>query len=653
MSRINKIGKLIFVYFRCFRFIPTFILYGFAVVHFLLLPFILFPQNPKPPEAVDDYAETISGGRVSITVLENDFCEEGHEIEVLFTNGSLYSNTEHTDSTVIYIPIFQFNSIYPDNDVITYRIRDIENGLVSETASIYITIHEIDFNKAKDSLYLNNYNTTFNAYGNYFFDYLGNWRSNFKIPRESRNFTIIRSNLLIGGKAGYYHYLAGEAFLLPYSTDFWPGPYSVSSDYSIQEDSTWNNIWKLNRSEINWHQLHYQDPGYVPVNAIYEWPGNGNTIKGYAEQLAPFTDRNSNGIYEPYLGDTPLIKGNEAVFSIYNDHRTIGMSTASKPLGIEVQQLSYVFDCPDDSTFYNSFFIHYIIINRSANLYTDLFCGMKTIFSIGNEGDDYFGCDTILNCYFGYNDSIDEYFGYTPAYGHYPPAQAICFLNHRMYAFIESADFWGLNGPGPFYNSLKGLWAWGEPMTYGGNGLGGTDTTTYLFPGNPVDSTQWSDFQTNPNSPGVRSGTGSVGPFILAPGDSIEIDIAYVFARDYGGTNLTSVALLKERVERIKWYYENDSTPCGTTWSGNEVHYTQNQHIKIYPNPVSDNLFVQSSGLGFDNSYKIYNLVGQVVQEGVIGNQNVQIHVGHLISGYYIIKISNAKIVIAEKFMKY
>ena len=64
---------------------------------------------------------------------------------------------------------------------------------------------------------------------------------------------------------------------------------------------------------------------------------------------------------------------------------------------------------------------------------------------------------------------------------------------------------------------------------------------------------------------------------------------------------------------------------------------------------------MQLSGLDLVNSYKIYNLVGQIVQvqEGVIDDQKVQIHVGDLTSGYYIIKISNPKIVIAEKFMKY
>ena len=125
------------------------------------------------------------------------------------------------------------------------------------------------------------------------------------------------------------------------------------------------------------------------------------------------------------------------------------------------------------------------------------------------------------------------------------------------------------------------------------------------------------------------------------------------FARDYGGTNFSSVDLMKERIEKIKWYYDNDSTPCGATWSGNEIYHTQNQYVIIYPNPVSDKLIVQSSGLDFVNSYKIYNLVGQIVQEGVIDDQRVQIPVGDLTSGYYIIKISNPKIVIAKKFMKY
>jgi hypothetical protein len=43
------------------------------------------------------------------------------------------------------------------------------------------------------------------------------------------------------------------------------------------------------------------------------WPGNGNIQNGEARFLAPFNDENFNQLYEPWLGETPDIRGDEAV----------------------------------------------------------------------------------------------------------------------------------------------------------------------------------------------------------------------------------------------------------------------------------------------------------------------------------------------------
>jgi hypothetical protein len=149
-------------------------------------------------------------------------------------------------------------------------------------------------------------------------------------------------------------------------------------------------------------------------------------------------------------------------------------------------------------------------------------------------------------------------------------------------------------------------------------------------------------------------GIGSTGPFIMNPGDTLKIDIAYVFARDYNGTNLTSVDLLKERIERIRWYYDNDSTPCGTPWSGLKELKPPENDVSVYPNPCNDFLTIKT-GLTKDNhfsDYTIYNIAGMQIQSGDINSSIHMIDVGNLVPGIYMIRIKGFENVNNIRFIK-
>ncbi|UOU98013.1 fibronectin type III domain-containing protein [Chryseobacterium daecheongense] len=70
--------------------------------------------------------------------------------------------------------------------------------------------------------------------------------------------------------------------------------------------------------------------------------------------------------------------------------------------------------------------------------------------------------------------------------------------------------------------------------------------------------------------------------------------------------------------------------------------------IMIYPNPVSSVLHVKN--ISSKAAYKIYNSVGQLISDGFILNN--QINVSKLISGVYIIDIEDVKGSIQKKFIK-
>ena len=92
-------------------------------------------------------------------------------------------------------------------------------------------------------------------------------------------------------------------------------------------------------SFIDWYQCSITpgctpDPNYIIPNDILTWPGNGHTPCGHNEFIAPFNDEDLDGIYEPLDGETPCIKGDMALFNVYND---LGGYSGSdnKHMGIE------------------------------------------------------------------------------------------------------------------------------------------------------------------------------------------------------------------------------------------------------------------------------------------------------------------------------
>lgn len=75
---------------------------------------------------------------------------------------------------------------------------------------------------------------------------------------------------------------------------------------------------------------------------------------------------------------------------------------------------------------------------------------------------------------------------------------------------------------------------------------------------------------------------------------------------------------------------------------------TDQTEILIYPNPVSSVLYVKN--ISKKAKYKIYNVTGQVVSNGILLNN--QINVSRLINGVYVIDIDDNGNTIQKKFIK-
>jgi len=230
---------------------------------------------------------------------------------------------------------------------------------------------------------------------------------------------------------------------------------------------------------------------------------------------------------------------------------------------VEILGMAYAYNSPDYAL-NHTLFLSYEIRNKTAINYKDFYVGLFTDFDIGYSGDDYIGCDSLLNIAYGYNGKAIDGYGEPWAYGSNPPAQGTMFLNQKMNAFMyfnnNEGNMGDPNVASEYYNYLQGKWKNGAPLTYGGSGYnpGSTNYTKFAYSGDPVMQTGWTEVSES-NDPDDRRGIMSTGPFTLNAGDCINIDIAFPYTRDDAGNNIKNVTFLKQNAQAIKQFYNTQS----------------------------------------------------------------------------------------------
>jgi len=611
---------------------------GFLLFVLFVMMVQLISAQEKPPETGDDYASVMAGDTVTLNVMENDWCMEGHTMKILNVFQGEGGVTTWEDSCITYSSYFYYSGV----DTVRYVLIDEVNGLFSDPGNIAITVD----NAGRKNIDINNIDATFNSFG-YQFCTLPGYTPEFTVPKGSGRKSIFNYSLWLGGKnSDDQLFIAGERYRLS-GEDYFPGP--VSELYLNAQYIDWNIVSKVSREDVDYHRAHWWEPEYEPAENISNWPAHGDVSIGQHYLLAPFFDRDGDGQYNPGNGDSPFLKGDQAIWNVYNDDMDEHSESGGERIGAEIQMMAFAFDCPDDSVFNHTLFLQYNIINRSLRAYNDFFAAAFIDFDLGYPWDDYVGCDTNLNGYFVYNgddfDETDNVFGNTFGYGEGPPAQAVVFLNKSLSSFIATNNFNSIMSdpqtPGEYYNIMNGYWKGGEPITYGGQGYGGDIPVKFQFPGDPSNPEEWSEVSAA-NNPDDRRGIGAMGPFDFLPGDTLQIDLAFVFAWDYEGNNLSSVNLLKDRIETLRWYYDNDSTPCGASWSSMTDNHVGDNNITVYPNPCTDFITVSCEiKKGVNLHYTLSDLNGITVARGNIRRPQTTVPVSNLSQGIYILKVKD------------
>ncbi|MBL7910059.1 MAG: hypothetical protein JNJ41_03245 [Bacteroidia bacterium] len=467
--------------------------------------------------------------------------------------------------------------------------------------------------KAAAELWVNNVRTIIYSGGDMWWDLQGNGNAYYIVPATSnRNAgasSCFGGSIWLGGlDAGGQLKVAAMTYRQN-GIDFWPGPLdTVNASADPAECAKYDQIYKITRVEVD----NFVAGGSVSPG-ILAWPGNGDVSKNQGKRLAPFVDVTPDGFYDPTSGDYPAydvqnlalkdnlgfckakLYGDQTLFWVFNDKGGAHTETQGVPIGVEVRAQAFAFKTNDEVN--NMTFYSYEIHNRSS------FQLNQTYFTVWNDPDlgyyldDYVGCDVARGLGYIYNaDPFDETASGTNGYGDFPPALGCDFFKGPLADANDGIDNDNDNGTGlpnsgidepgetiqmsrftyynnnigafppqttnpdiaiHYYNFMTGFWKDGSPFTFGGNAYGGTAPATYVYDGNPVTGTGWTEKSAG-NLPGDRRFLQSAGPFRLLPGAVNDITFGMPWAQSpVKGGNLTSIDLLKTADDKAQALFDN------------------------------------------------------------------------------------------------
>ncbi len=494
----------------------------------------------------------------------------------------------------------------------------------------------------------------------------------FETPPGSGKTEVFTAALWLGGfdNTGVYH-CAGNRYF-DYGTDYFDGP--VSSNYNSNYDQYYKRVFKVNKAQIaGFRSLIFPVTAAQVDSAILFWPGerNPSVLSNYGvsidSPLAPFIDVNSNGVYEPLLGDYPAIPGDQGIFFVFNDIRSAHTEGGGTAIGVEIRGLASSFlnaigigEPAYKNAINNSVFIQYEIQNKSHQTFPVFHLGMYVDPDIGCFDNDFVGCDTTRGLMFAYNGvPYDPDCAPELGYDSVPVALGVQVLSLPLNVFLY---FKGQDATAPAQSDpvtvglcsvyryyAQGDWGDGTPIEYGHTGYNsGGSPTAYCFPGDPTDSTQWSE-SAGHMTPGDRRMLGVTNALNFVPGQTLHYDLGYTSAYDPTSNHLSIVDSLKNETDSVKAFYLHRVLHSQQASGIYEVSGTNTFTVSIYPNPTNNNITIESTDI--IQTIQLMDIEGRVLLHKTIGATKTILPVNTLAKGVYLLNVQGVGASIIRKIV--
>lgn len=313
---------------------------------------------------------------------------------------------------------------------------------------------------SKKDLDINNVKAMIHSGGDMWWDLVGAAR--YEIPKNSGKMALFAGSLWLGGKDVSGQLKIAALRFRQVGNDFWTGPLSTkTAEISPETCIQWDKHFVTTRDEVSqfnaWYQAGLDDAAngtttqqdnfenYQIPQSILNWPAHGRNYEPFNEDfyLAPFFDKDNDGVYNPLSGDYPAydfsstpacsrgkidkIYGDQNLWWIFNDKGNVHTETGAASIGMEIRAQAFAFATSDEVN--NMTFYNYEMYNRSTYTLTETYFGQWVDVDLGGYQDDYVGCDVQRGLGYGYNgDETDEDFGGAKGYGSQPPAIGVDFF---------------------------------------------------------------------------------------------------------------------------------------------------------------------------------------------------------------------------------
>ncbi len=536
------------------------------------------------------------------------------------------------------------------------------------------TIAQIPFN-TMDSVNINKINASVLVHGDMWWNPVTQ-RAHAHYPANSpASVNFIGSLWMSGYDAGNNLHVAAQTYRQD-GNDYWPGPLNSSGALTYATAHNWAKIWKINRTDIQYFQsLATHTTTNIP-QPILTWPGRGNTYAQgnggvpltITDNMAPFVDLNSNGNYEPLLGEYPDVKGDQTLWWVFSDNGPTHSQSDGIPLGMEVRAMAYGYN--RGTLIDNVVYYDFTLINKSANNYHDVRLALSDDIDIGFYLDDYIGFDSTWRMGIGYNGTNDDggaaghpdnsYGVNAPMTGvtmislpgdvgssHVPVGSFVYYNNDNSIIGNPTTD-------SQYNNYMRAKLRNGQHFKKNThmpgvpcNAYSSGPDYNYVYTGDPSDTTEWSECACN-NNPADRRFVLSSNDFTFNAGNSAHIVMAMVVADSAGGCPVASfdkIKIVADTAWKNYYYPPAPLPPSGV----NDIEKTTALHI--YPNPAKDKLYIVHTGK--EGTVIIYNSIGQVINAPVtFGNNKYVADLSKLPAGLYNVLYREGSLHTTAKFIK-